>query len=139
MEKLTAYLPDGIPPEHLTIYVLGAGLLLLVVLLIRARATRREMHAARAAVETAQAEAHAHAVEIARLSENIATREQTTERLERDLSALRPRAEEATRLATAEVHLKSLMAETAEKMAAIDQELRDTRADAAFDTGSGIA
>ena len=130
MDKLTAYLPAQIPPEHLTIYVLGVALLLLIILLLRARSTRAEMRSARLAVDTAQAEAHTHAVEIARLSENVTSREQATERLEHDLTTLRPRAEEATRLATAETHLKSLLAETGERMAAMDQELRDTRADA---------
>lgn len=130
MDRLTQYLPDRIPPEHLTIYALGAALLLLIALLLRVRAGRNEMHAMRRSFEVAQAEAHAHAVEIARLSEVVAARDQSAARLEQDIALLRPRADDATRLATAETHLKSLLAETAERMAALDQELRDTRADA---------
>ena len=130
MDKLTNYLPDGVPAEHLTIYVLGAALVLLIVLLVRIRSSRTEIGAMRRAAEAAQAEAHAHAVEIARLSETLSARDQAIERLEQDVGALRPRAEEATRLATAEAHLKSLLADTGDRLALLDQELRDTRADA---------
>lgn len=130
MDKLTSYLPDGVPPEHLTIYALGAVLILLIALLVRTRSSRAETGAIRQVAETARAEAHAHAVEIARLSETLSGREQALGRLQQDVERLRPRADEATRLATAETHLKSLLAEAGERMAALDQELRDTRADA---------
>jgi DNA recombination protein RmuC len=130
MDRLTQYLPDQIPPDHLAIYALGAVLILLLALLVRARTARVEAHAIRQAVEIAQAEAHARAVEIARLSEAIAARDHSAARLEQDVATLRPRADEATRLATAETHMKSLLAEIGERMTALDQELRDTRADA---------
>ncbi len=130
MDKLTTYLPSTIPAEHLTIYALGVILVLLVWLLISSRTARAQISAARAAVEAAQAEANAHAIEIARLTEAVSAREVTAERMAQEIANLRPRADEATRLATAESHLKSQLAEVNERLSTLDLELRDTRADA---------